>query len=81
MRDEVRTRDAGDEVGVIDSFFRWWTTAVAGLFTLQRGRCPCARTNAGRCNNIRLRLRYMRAMSILIKSVYAQNFPEPIATC
>ena len=30
--DEVRTRDAGDEVGVVDSFVRWWAVAVAGLF-------------------------------------------------
>jgi hypothetical protein len=30
--DEVRTRDAGDEVGVVDTFVRWWATAVAGLF-------------------------------------------------
>jgi hypothetical protein len=30
--DEVRTRDAGDEVGVVDTFVRWWAAAVAGLF-------------------------------------------------
>jgi hypothetical protein len=30
--DEVRTRDAGDEVGVVDTFVRWRATAVAGLF-------------------------------------------------
>lgn len=30
--DEVRTRDAGDEVGVVDTFVRWWVTAAAGLF-------------------------------------------------
>ena len=30
--DEVRTRDTGDEVGVVDTFVRWWATAVAGLF-------------------------------------------------
>lgn len=30
--DEVRTRDAGDDVGVVDTFVRWWATAVEGLF-------------------------------------------------
>ena len=30
--DEFRTRDAGDEVGVVDTFVRWWATAVAELF-------------------------------------------------
>lgn len=30
--DEVRTRDAGDEAGVVDTFIRWWATALAGLF-------------------------------------------------
>jgi hypothetical protein len=28
--DDVRTRDAGEEVGVVDTFVRWWATA--GLF-------------------------------------------------
>jgi hypothetical protein len=30
--DEVRTRDAGDEVGVVDTFVRGWEIAIAGLF-------------------------------------------------
>ena len=29
---EVRKQDAGDEVGVVDTFACWWTTAVVGLF-------------------------------------------------
>jgi hypothetical protein len=29
--DEVRTREAGDDVGVVDTFVRCWATAVAGL--------------------------------------------------
>lgn len=30
--DEVRTRDVGDVLGVVDTFVRWWATAVTGLF-------------------------------------------------
>lgn len=30
--DEVRTRDAGDEEGVVDTFVRCWVFAVGGLF-------------------------------------------------
>lgn len=35
--DEVRTREAGDDVGVVDTFVRWWAAAVTGLFVTLLG--------------------------------------------